>query len=626
MRLSDIKDPVRESRLFRARAIAAGLFAVVLMVALGARLTYLQVFEHEHYTTLSRNNRVDIVPIAPTRGLIYDRNGVVLAENLPSFSLEIVPEQVTDMDATLKAITKLIDVSKDDLERFHRDLRRKRRFEEVPLRFHLSDEEVARIAVNRYRLPGVEIKSRLTRHYPLGPLTAHVVGYVGRINEQELRQLDASNYSATSHIGKVGVEKSYEPLLHGQVGFQQVETNARGRILRVLERQPPVPGRDLYLNVDVNLQRVAEEAFGGERGALVALDPNNGSVLALVSMPSYDPNLFVDGINAKDYHRLSTSRDRPLFNRALRGQYPPGSTVKPFVGLAGLELGDINAIDKTFCPGWFKLKGDDHRYRGWKKRGHGWVDVHRAIVESCDVFFYSLAQTLGIDRLSSYMKLFGFGHTTGIDLRGEAAGLMPSREWKRRARHQPWFPGETLIAGIGQGFVLATPLQLAANVGALSMRGERMQPRLLKAWRDPLSGKLTREKAKPLTPVPVAKPSHWDQIISAMEQVVHSPHGTARRIGWGLKYHAGGKTGTAQVFGIEQGEEYVEEEVAKRLRDHALFVTFAPVENPQIAVAVIVENGGSGGAVAAPIARKVMDAYLLGPQGRLAQMEKDHAG
>ena len=612
-----LKDPQWENYLFRRRTIVAAVFSIALMILIVVRLIFLQVINHEHYTTLSRNNRVDLQPIAPTRGLIYDRNGVILAENVPTFSLEIIPERVDNMEHTLDEIRKLIPVSDDDIERFRQYLKRKRRFEEVPLRFRLSEEEVARIAVNRHRLPGVEIKSRLSRSYPQGALMAHTVGYVGRIDERELQQLDASNYAATTHIGKSGVEKTYEDVLHGRVGYQQVETNARGRVLRVLERTPPVPGRNLYLNIDVKLQRAAEEAFGQEYGALVAIDPTNGAVLALVSMPGFDPNLFVNGIDTKTYEELTTSKARPLFNRALSGQYPPGSTVKPFYGLAGLESGEIKSGTEVFCPGYYMLKGDDRHYRDWKKTGHGYVDLNHAIIESCDVFFYDLALTMGIDRMSEFMQSFGFGHTTGIDLTGEASGLMPSREWKRRVHRQPWFPGETLITGIGQGFTLATPVQLASATATLAADGHHLQPTVVEAVEDPTTGQRNYPPALELPPVKMVDPANWQRIHKAMMSVVHSPIGTARGINHNLPYHIAGKTGTAQVFGIKQDEEYVAEDIAKSLRDHALFIGFAPAEKPRIAVAVIVQNGGGGGSVAAPIARKVMDAYLLDDNGQL---------
>lgn len=610
MRGITLKDSIRELALFRNRTIVAVFLTVLLLLVLLGRLFYLQVYNHTRYTTLSHNNRVNILPIAPTRGLIYDRNGIVLAENIPTFRLEIVPERVDDMERTLEEIGKLIEIRDVDLQRFRDSLKRTRRFKEIPLRFRLNDIEVARIAVNRHRLPGVEINSRLSRHYPLGELTAHVVGYVGRINERELKKLDTSNYSATSHIGKVGIERSYEDMLHGRVGFQQVETNARGRILRELERTPPMPGRSLHLNVDIRLQRVAEKAFAGERGALVAVDPRDGAVLAMVSTPSYDPNLFVNGIDSKTYAGLRDSNDRPLFNRALRGSYPPGSTVKPVIGLAGLESGTVRPHDKVFCPGYYTLEGDDHRYRDWKRWGHGPVTVHRSIVESCDVFYYDLAFKLGIDRMSSYLAKFGIGEKTGIDLVGESSGLLPTREWKRANRNQPWYPGETLITGIGQGFMLTTPLQLASFTGTLGMNGQRFRPRLVGAIEDPASGEIAARPPEPLPPVPIKSRNNWLDIQEAMKDVVHGPRGTARSIAEGVDYTIAGKTGTAQVFGIAQGEEYVAEEIAKRLRDHALFVSFAPLEQPQIAIGVIVENGGGGGAVAAPVAGKVMEAYF----------------
>lgn len=607
-----LKNPVRERHLFQTRAIVALLFTTVLLLILISRLFYLQKIQHEHYTTLSTNNRISIEPIAPTRGLIYDSNGVVLAQNTPTYSLELVQERVEDMEKTLEEIGQLIQVSEEDLTRFRRELKRRRRFEPTPLRFRLDDKEVAKIAVNQHRLPGVEINSQLTRHYPLGELTAHTLGYVGRINEKELGQLDPSNYAATTYVGKIGIEKNYEALLHGEVGYQQVETNARGRDLRVLERTPPKPGQNLYLNIDIKLQRVAQQAFGGERGALVAIEPQTGAVLSLVSVPSYDPNLFVNGIPVKTYRALSNNRDQPLFNRALRGQYPPGSTTKPFVGLAGLELKQINTADSIACKGWYTLKGDDHRYRDWKKLGHGTIGVHQAIVESCDVFFYDLSLKLGIDRISSYMAHFGFGKETGIDTGGEASGLLPSREWKRRVRKEPWFPGETLITGIGQGFNLATPLQLSSATATLSLRGKHMLPMVVNAVEQPGTQQRILLPPSLISQVPVHDEGNWRRIERAMSEVVHGVHGTARRIGLDLPYKMAGKTGTSQVFSIAQDAEYDAEEIGKRLRDHALFVAYAPVDEPQIAVALIVENGGSGGAIAAPIAREVIDQYLLG--------------
>ena len=606
-----LKDHIRESLIFNRRLLIAMFVAGLLLLLLIGRLMYLQILHQEHYVTLSENNRVNILPIPPTRGLIYDRNGIVLAQNLPSFSLRLVPEHVPNLQHTLTELQQLVAISEEDLERFHKDRKQKRRFEGIPLRFRLNDEEVARISVNQYRLPGVEIHAELARHYPLGKLASHAVGYVGRINEQELQELDASNYAATSHVGKVGVERAYENLLHGQVGYQQVETNAQGRILRVLERTLPTPGKNLILNLDVQLQRVAEEALSEHTGALVALDPRNGAVLALVSTPTYDPNLFVNGLDRKTFKELRDSPDRPLFNRALRGQYPPGSTIKPFLGLAGLELNELQPNTTLNCPGWYMQEGDPRRYRDWKKYGHGKTDLNKAIVESCDVYFYDLAVTLGIDRMHDYLAHFGLGHRTGIDIRGELGGILPSREWKRRTYRTVWYPGETLIAGIGQGFMLTTPLQLASITATLSMYGRRTQPNMVYAIQDAdeMNEQLIEPKVR--EPVPVSNIDHWKAVIHAMQEVIESPHGTAHRISYKLPYTIAGKTGTAQVFGIKEGEEYKKEEISKKLQDHALFVAFAPVEDPRIAVAIIVENGGHGGSTAAPIVRKVLDQYLL---------------
>ena len=571
----------------------------------------LQILEHESYQVLSDRNRIHIRPITPTRGLIYDRNGVLLAQNLPSFSLDIVPEQIEDMDDTIKQLAEIITISEGDINTFKAGLKKaSRRHKAVSLRSRLSEEEIARFAVNRHRFTGVDTVARLYRHYPHGNLGVHALGYVGRINERELQQIDPTNYEGTDYIGKTGLEKFYEDLLHGEVGIEQIETNAQGRTLRALGSTAPIPGLNLHLSLDIELQRIAENAFGENNGALVAIDPANGDVVAMVSMPTFDPNLFVEGINSKTYKALQDSHSQPLFNRALRGRYPPGSTIKPFFGLAGLEYGLIQPGVRTVCPGWYMLENDERKYRDWKKQGHGLVNLTGALVESCDVYFYDLALTLGIDRLSEFMEPFGLNDLTGIDTSGELTGLMPSREWKQKKRHQPWFPGETLITGIGQGFLLTTPLQLASATAALSRYGQQLRPRLVAATEDPGSNERVWLPAAPNVAVPVINEENWEYIIRAMTKVVHSPRGTARSISPGAKYKIAGKTGTAQVFGIKQDEEYVVEDIEKHLRDHALFIAFAPVENPRIAVAVVVENGGSGGAVAAPIARKIMDHYL----------------
>ena len=607
-----IRESARDPSLFTTRAVAASVIVWMLVLLLVGRLVHLQVIEHRQFTTLSEKNRVKIVPIAPTRGLIFDRHGEVLAQNLPTYSLEVVPEAIGDLDALVEELRGIVEITRADEEAFRTAVARHRRFESVPLRLRLEDREVARFAVNRHRFPGVDVHAQLTRHYPLGALGVHVLGYVGRISESELDRIDPVDYRGTNFIGKTGVEQAYEEWLHGKVGYQHVETNARGRILRVLERQDPVPGRNLFLTIDAKLQRTAEAALGDENGAVVALDPATGAVLAMASMPGFDPNLFAGGIEAPAYRALLRSPARPLFNRAVSGQYPPGSTIKPFVGLAGLERSVGHARGESRCHGWFQLPDSTHRYRDWKKHGHGRVGLHDAIVQSCDVYFYELALALGIDRMHEYLADFGFGQRTGIRLGGESAGLMPSRTWKRRTRNQPWFPGETLITGIGQGFVLATPLQLASATAGIAMRGMRQRPRLADRVVDPASGDVEEIEPETIAAVRPHEAPNWQRIIEAMTAVVHGPRGTARRIGAGLTYRIAGKTGTSQVFTVAQDEEYNAEEIDKKLRDHGLFIAFAPVERPRIAVSVIVENGGSGSKAAAPVARAVIEAYLGG--------------
>lgn len=607
-----LKDHFRETRLFTNRTIAAVVCIFLVTLAIVWRMAYLQIMSHDHYTTLSQNNRVSIVPVAPTRGLIFDRNGVVLAQNLPAYSLEIVQERVKDLDKMLAELGEIIDISERDIQRFKKQLAEKRRFQPVPLRFRLSDEEVARLAVNRHRFPGMEIQARLMREYPQSSLAVHAVGYVGRINQKELEKIDAeeksANYAASTHIGKQGIEKAYEDILHGTVGHQKIETNVLGRTIRVLERVAPIPGNDIIITLDAKLQRIAKDALGDNNGAVVALNPKNGDVLVLASKGDYDPNMFVNGIDHKSYQALQKSSTRPLFNRALKGQYPPGSTVKPFVGLAGLEHGDTFRDKKIFCQGWHSIKGDDHKYRDWKKTGHGQTDLKKAITESCDVFFYELAQRMGIDRIHDFLNPFGFGQYTGIDIAGEAKGILPSTQWKRAVRGQPWYLGETLIAGIGQGYTLATPLQLAVATGTLANRGRTLQPHLLNSILGEETTSYTPDR--PVLTIEKNDPNNWTHSIDAMINVIYGTHGTAKSLNKGQPYKIAGKTGTAQVFGIAQDAEYKKEEIAKHLQDHALFVAFAPADDPQITVAVIVENGGSGGSVAAPIAGKVIDSYM----------------
>lgn len=607
--LTRAKDNTAESELFFRRTLVA-LFAVFLgFLGVASRLVYLQVLNHERFTTLSENNRIRVQPLPPTRGFIFDRNGVLLADNLASYHLEITREQASDLDATLTAIRQRIELSDADIERYRKLARRAPPYTGVPLRFRLTDEEIARLAVDLYRLPGVEIKADLTRRYPLGPLAVHVIGYVGRIDENELRRLDPGQYGGSTHIGKTGVERSYEDLLRGRTGWQQVETNADGRPLRVLSRTPPVPGQHIYLSIDVRLQAVAEKALEDYNGAIVAIDPRNGEVLAMASQPTYDPNPFVNGIDFASYRELNTSKDRPLLNRALRGIYPPGSTIKPLMALAGLEYGQVNRYSGIFCPGFYRLPGSSHKFRDWRHGGHGSVSMDRAIAQSCDVYFYDLAYNLGIDRLHEFLDKFELGRQTGIDLAGEKSALLPSSEWKRKIHKRPWFAGDTVSAGIGQGYFLATPLQLAHATAIISQHGTAFKPRVLLATKDPGTQIKTPEAPRPLPPVTLKNSRFWDTVITGMIHVIEG--GTAHRIGNGAKYHIAGKTGTAQVFTVGQNERYNAKNLARHLLDHALFVAFAPADDPRIAVAVIAEHGGGGSKTAAPMARKVMDAYLL---------------
>ncbi len=608
---TSFRDHVIEARLFTGRSIVSVIFLLLFMLILVLRLGKLQLLDHVHFTTKSIDNRVRVEPIPPTRGLIYDRNGVLLAQNLPIYSLEITPEQVKDVDQTIARLKKIMDISEIDLKRFERQRKQKRRFQSIPIRLELTEEEIASFAINRHRFPGVEINAELLRTYPLGKETAHVLGYVGRINEKELETLNVSNYSGTSHIGKIGVEKFYEERLHGEVGMRRVEVNALGRTIRVLESQPPKPGENLHLSLDIKLQREAIAALGEENGAVVAIDPNDGSILAMISNPGFDPNLFVNGISNKDYQELQDSPDNPLFNRALRGRYPPGSTTKPLVGLAGLELQRTTKEREQNCRGYFQLPGHEHKYRDWKKWGHGPTDIRKAIVESCDVYFYDLANKLGIDQIHDYLSRFGFGEDPEVDISGAIGGLLPSREWKRRSKGKQWYTGETLIVGIGQGYFLATPLELASATATLAAKGIRYSPKILRAIQTSEAQDPVPVKPQNRRRLPIEKIGNWNHIIDAMTGVIDSPNGTANVIRTDA-YKIAGKTGTAQVFSIKQDETYEEEKIEKKLRDHALFISFAPAEEPKIAVAVIVENGGHGSSVAAPIARRIMDSYLLG--------------
>jgi len=602
-----LKDTLTENRIFLSRIVVIFSFIVFLMLVLISRLIYLQIVGHEHYASLATRNRIKISSIPPTRGIIYDRNGRILADNLPSYSLEIIPEQVPDLDDTLKRLQVLLEIPDKKIAEFHKQRKRRKRFINTPLLLRLTEEEVANFAVMRPFFPGVDIHARLVRRYPYSFLTAHVVGYVGRINEKELKALPPAEYRGTYHIGKNGIEKSYETLLHGKAGYKEVETNAQGRDVNVLNVVEPESGTKLYLSLDIDLQKTAYKTLEGYNGALVAIDIDTGGVLAMVSRPSYNPNSFIYGISNKEYAALRDSTDRPLFDRALRGQYPPGSTVKPFIGLAGLEHDIMNFQSKVYCSGYYQLPNHKHKFRDWKRWGHGSTDLNKAITESCDVYFYNLAVLMGIDKMHDFMTKFGFGEKTGIDLDGEKPGLFPSQAWKNKVKKQPWYPGNSIITAIGQGFTLATPLQLARATATLANRGQIVTPHLVDriVYANHTTSKIQQPKK-----IINLKPQNVDNVINSMINVVHSSSGTAKRLAKGIKYKIAGKTGTAQVFTVKQNARYNEDAIDYKLRDHALFVSFAPADKPKIAVAVIVENGGHGGSVAAPMAAKVMQQFL----------------
>ncbi|PMR68646.1 penicillin-binding protein 2 [Halomonas heilongjiangensis] len=608
-RRDTLKNPEQELRIFRVRSLLAVLLVFAMTGLLMGRLVYLQVVQHEVYSTRSEKNRVRVEPLPPTRGLIYDRNGELLAENRPTYNLTLVRERVDDLDATLTLLVRLLELPDEEAEAFRvRSRQRQRPFQPALLMSDLDEDQIARLAVNRHRLPGVEVEAQLLRYYPDAEIMAHALGYVGRINAEELETLDTGRYAGTHFIGKTGVERFYEDALHGQAGLRKVETNARGRVLRELGRTDPVPGQNLTLTLDKELQQLAYELLDGRRGSIVAIAPATGEILAMVSVPGFDSNQFVTGIDVASYRALQEDIDLPLFNRAIRGQYPPGSTIKPFLALAGLVEGVITPDKTIFDPGYYQLPNDSRRYRNWLRWGHGRVDMERSIAVSNNTYYYSLAHDMGIDRLHDSMSAFGFGQRVGHDVFGESTALMPSRDWKRGRFNQPWYPGETLSVGIGQGYWQVTPLQLATATAVLANRGQWVKPRLAsRIGDDPVP------LALPETPadIELASDGWWDKVFSGMEKVLSGSEGTARRTGVGLDYRMGGKSGTAQVFSLGQDQRYDAEELAERLRDHALFMAFAPLEEPQIAVSVIVENAGGGSTHAAHLARAMTDAWLL---------------
>jgi penicillin-binding protein 2 len=607
-----IKDHIAEANLFARRTVIALLVILVMLMMVLSNLYYLQITRHEDYQTRSNGNRIKILPVAPNRGLIYDRNGLLLAENRPVFTLEVIPEEVDNLEQTLGELSVLLNIDQEGISDFYQDIKRNRRFKPVTFGKRMTPEEVALFSANQHKFPGVSVDARLTRHYPYAAALTHVLGYVARINKKDVLKLSEAgleaNYAATHYIGKLGVEKYHEELLHGQVGYQEVEVNNQGRIIRTLDFSPPIPGQDLILNIDVMLQLEAERAFNGMKGSVVAIDPTNGGVLVLYSSPSYDPNLFVHGISSKNYNKLLNSKDRPLINRATQGQYPPASTIKPLLALVGLEEGVVDSNTRVYDNGRYQLKNVEHVWRDSNRWGHGWVDVTQSIEKSCDVFFYDLAFRLGIDRISNSMYEFGFGDFTGVDLHEESDGNMPSRGWKRARHNQPWYIGDTISVGIGQSYWTATPLQLSHSLTTLVNKGKRYIPQIMRGTMESKQTVLLSIKER--RPISIVKESNWDIVLDAMYGTVNREDGTAQKAFRNAPYLSAGKTGTAQLVSIAQDAKYDKESLAENLRDNAMYVGFAPYDKPQITIAVALENAGFGGAQAAPIARVLMDYFF----------------
>lgn len=608
-----IRDHSAEANLFARRATIAFIIVVAMLGIVLNNLYSLQVTQFEDYQTRSNGNRIKVLPIAPNRGLIYDRNGILLAENRPVFSLEVIPEEVEDIDKTLADLTALMGITSDELERFQSSLKGTRRFKPVALRTQLTEEEVALFSASKHKFPGVQIEARLARHYPHKETLTHALGYVARINKRDLQKLveagQEDNYAATHDIGKLGIEKYHEELLHGEVGYQQVEVNNQGRIIRVLSVEPPVPGKDIVLNLDLELQLEAQRIIDGMRGAVVVTDIKTGGVLALYSNPSYDPNLFVHGISSKNYSALLNSPDRPLINRATQGQYPPASTIKPHLGLVGLEEGVITKDYTINDTGRYKLPNVSHVWRDWRRWGHGKVDVSKAIEVSCDTYYYELAYKLGIDKISEAMYEFGFGDFTGIDLYEESDANMPSRGWKRARFNQPWYIGDTIPVGIGQSYWTTTPIQLNTSVNALINAGERYIPQIIRGYMN-TDASVDLIPLKSLRPIEIKNRDNLDVVLNAMRDVVSGEEGGARHAFADTPYNSAGKTGTAQLFTVGQNEKYDASKIDERLRDNAMYVGFAPFEDPEISVTVVLENVGGGSKNAAPVARQIMDFYF----------------
>ncbi len=609
-----IKNLFEERRAFSRRVAVASILSLVVVVVLILRLLQLQVFEYSYYDTRSDDNRMRVVPVPPVRGLIYDRNGVLLAQNLPSFDLVVTRDQVSDLADTLAQLGRILPITPADIERFHDRLHKTPRYRPVALLTNLSQQEVARFEINRYRYTGVDIQAGLVREYPLGAAASHVIGYVGGITDADLNRIDPDLYAGLDQIGRTGVERSHEDQLRGTPGTKIVEANAAGRPLRELNYQPGEPGENLYLTIDASLQKLAWQAMGDLDGAVVAIDPRNGEVLAMVSKPGYDPSMFVNGLTQANYKALLQDPHQPLYDRALQGTYAPGSTIKPFMAYAGLQAGTLTSHTQFFCPGYFMLPGSSRHYRCWKRSGHGLIDLQTAIQQSCDVFFYNVAIGLGIERIDKLLAPFGFGHDTGIDLPNEKHGLLPNPAWKRLNYKQPWYPGETLNIGIGQGYWKVTPLQLAQATARIAMHGAGFMPHIIHAIGDPTTAKITAVTPKSLPAIPTHNPNEWNQVISGMERAAQQPHGTAYRIGHNAPYPIAAKTGSAQVVGMAQNvaSQHNQTDIAFKLRDNGLFIAFAPADNPRIAIAVVAEHDVHGGDTAADVARKLMDMDLLG--------------
>ncbi len=617
---SELRNPERELHRFRRRLSFAAVLVALAFAGLFARFFYLQVVQHAHFETLAETNRIAIVPIPPNRGVITDRNGVVLAQSYSGYSLELTPSRIASLDQTIDGLSKIVDIEPRDRKRFRKLLEESKDFETLPLRTRLSDEEVARFVVNRYRFPGVEIRARLFRQYPFGAIASHALGYIGRINDRDVERIAAwdatANYRGTDTIGKAGVELSYEQELHGTTGVEEVEVDANGRAVRTLKRTPPIAGDNLRLSIDIGMQQVAEAAFGDRRGALVAIDPGNGDVLALVSKPGFDPNLFVDGIDSASWQELNDSPDKPLLDRPLRGAYPPGSTIKPYLALAALQSGKRTPGQTIYDPGYFQIPGQSHKFRDDKPGGHGVVDMYKSLVESCDTYYYTLASETDIDDTARFLSRFGFGQKTGIDIEGEMTGVLPSRTWKRqrfagknyRDDARKWYLGDSISAGIGQGYNAFTPIQLAHAIAMLANDGIGYTPHLVKSLRDTKTGTITQIAALPSSRIDL-RPDQLAVVKNALVGV--AKEGTSAAVFKDAPYVSAGKTGTAQVFSLK-GEKYSAHRLDERLRDHAWYEAYAPADHPRIAVAVLVENGGFGAEAAAPIARKVFDYYLLG--------------